>query len=268
MVARILERCRHADDAGDIFGAGSLAALLRAAFNDIGEDNPAPGIQCAHALGSVELVTRHREHIDVHRVYIDSNMPCRLHRVGVEQDACRMADCADLRDGLDGADFVVGKHDRNQTRIFADGVFDLLRGDKTVFMHVQQRHFEALFFQLRKRMQHRVMLKFGRNDVLFSFFRAEQRCRADCLVVCLAAAGGEGDFSGLRADARCDGGSCRLQALFCLLADGVQARRVSEMLRHIRKHRFQRGAAHFGRRGIVCVNLHHRIDSFRVGSFL
>ena len=84
----------------------------------------------------------------------------------------------------------------------------------------------------------------------------------------IAAAGGEGDFSGLRADARCDGGSCRLQALFCLLADGVQARRVSEVLRHIRKHRFQRGAAHFGRRGIVCVNLHHRIDSFRVGSFL
>ena len=135
-------------------------------------------------------------------------------------------------------------------------------------MHVQQRHFEALFFQLRKRMQHRVMLKFGRNDVLFSLFRAEQRCRADCLVVCLAAAGGEGDFSGLRADARCDGGSCRLQALFCLLSDCVQARRVSEMLRHIRKHRFQRGAAHFSRRGIVCVNLHHRIDSFRVGSFL
>ena len=195
-------------------------------------------------------------------------MARRLHRVRVEDNTLFAADRADLRDGLDGADLVVGVHDRHKAGILADSAAHLLGRDDAVFMDVQQRDLVAVFLQLLERMQHRVMLKFGRNDVLFSLFRAEQRCRADCLVVCLAAAGGEGDFSGLRADAGCNRGSRGLQAFFCLLADGVQARRVSEVLRHIRKHRFQRGAAHFGRRGIVCVNLHHRIDSFRVGSFL
>ena len=45
----------------------------------------------------------------MHRADIDDDMPCRLHRVGVEQNTCLMADRADLRDGLEGADFVVGE---------------------------------------------------------------------------------------------------------------------------------------------------------------
>ena len=72
-------------------------------------------------------------------------MSCRLHCVGVEQNARFMADLADLRDGLDGADFVVGEHDGDKTGVLADRVLDLLRRNKAGFMHVQQRHLEALF---------------------------------------------------------------------------------------------------------------------------
>ena len=56
-----------------------------------------------------------------------------------------MADLADLRDGLDGSDFVVGEHDGDKTGVLADRIFDLLRRDESSFMHVQQRHLEALF---------------------------------------------------------------------------------------------------------------------------
>ena len=36
MVARIFERSRHANNTGDVFRARALAALLRAALNDVG----------------------------------------------------------------------------------------------------------------------------------------------------------------------------------------------------------------------------------------
>ena len=56
-------------------------------------------------------------------------------------------------------------------------------------------------------MQDRVMLELRRDDVLLAFARTDDSCRADGLIVCLTAAGGEGDLSGLRADARSDGRS-------------------------------------------------------------
>ena len=206
----------------------------------------------------------HGEHVNIHRVDIDGHVARGLHRVGVEQNARFMAGLADLRDGLDGSDFVVGEHDGDKTGVLADRIFDLLRRNETGFMHIQQRHLEALFLELRERMQDRVMLKLCRDDVLLALARTDNSRRADGLIVGLAAAGGEGDLSGLRADARSDGRSCGLQALLGLLPDRVQARGVTIVLGHIRKHRFQRHAAHLGGCGVVGINFHHRIDSFRI----
>ena len=87
----------------------------------------------------------HGEHVNIHRVHVDGHVARGLHRVSVKQNARFMADLADLRDGLDGADFVVGEHDGDKTRVLADRVLDLLRRNETGFMHVQQRHLEALF---------------------------------------------------------------------------------------------------------------------------
>ena len=101
---------------------------------------------------------------------------------------------ADLRDGQDGADLVVGVHDRNQARILADGALDLLRRHGTNGADGEKLDGEALFFKLFQRVQHGVVLERGRNDVLFAFAFAKARGGEDGLIVGLAAAGGEVNF--------------------------------------------------------------------------
>ncbi len=50
------------------------------------------------------------QHIDILLVDIDVEMTGGLHGVGMEQDTFFPADRADLRNGQDGADLVVGVH--------------------------------------------------------------------------------------------------------------------------------------------------------------
>jgi hypothetical protein len=50
------------------------------------------------------------EIIDMQRI-----MSCPLNSVRVERDPLFSAMCTDLQDGIDGADFVVGVHDRDDS---------------------------------------------------------------------------------------------------------------------------------------------------------
>ena len=56
IVNAFLESRRQSNYAGDILGAGALAALLSAAFDDIKQRHTGLCIQNAYALGSVELM--------------------------------------------------------------------------------------------------------------------------------------------------------------------------------------------------------------------
>ena len=119
----------------------------------------------AHALGAVELVAGEGEHVDVLRPDINVQVSRRLHGVRVEQHALFMAHLADLRDGQDRADLVVGVHDGHQTGVLPDGLRHLLGGDGACGTHVQQRHLKALFFQLLQCVQHCVVFEGGGDDV-------------------------------------------------------------------------------------------------------
>ena len=145
--AGLFQGCSHRRDAGDVFCAAALAALLRAALDEVREDDAAAGIEHADALRPVELVGGEAQHVDVHLIDVDLHVARRLDGVGVEQNALFLADRADLPDGLDGADLVVGEHDGHEAGVVADGVGDLLRGDEPVRVHVEQRHLKALLFQ-------------------------------------------------------------------------------------------------------------------------
>ena len=118
-----------------------------------------------------------------------------LHCVGVEQHAALTANCTNLRNGKNGADFIVGVHHGDQAGILADGVRDLLRGDGANAADGQQLNLKAFFFEPFQRVQHRVMLKGSGNDVHFALALAETGRRNDGLIVCLAAAGGEIDLA-------------------------------------------------------------------------
>ena len=86
-------------------------------------------------------------------------MSDRLHRVGVKQNAVLMADRADLRNRLNGADLVVGGHDRNKAGVLADRGFQLIQADDAVFVNRQKRDFKAVLFQLVQRVQDGVVFK-------------------------------------------------------------------------------------------------------------
>ena len=254
--ARLFKRGRHCHDAGDIFCARALAALLRAALDEVRQEDAALCIQQTHALRTVELVRREGEHINVLRLHVDVQMSRRLHGVGVEQHALFLADRADLGDGEDRADLIVRVHDGDKAGILADGVRHLLRRDRADRTDVQKLDLKAFFFELFQRMQHRVMLKRCGNDVFFAFFRAHQRRRADRLIVRLAAAGGKIDLLWVAVEQPRAGRARVLQRFVCFLTDGVEARRVAVDIFHCPGHGFNRGGAHFGRCRIISINCH------------
>ena len=256
MVACLLQRGGHRYDAGDVLSAGPLAPLLSAALDDVGQRNTLTGVQQSHALGTVEFVGGQRQHIDVLCLHVNVKVACRLYGVSVEQDAFLFAYCADLRNGHNGANLVVGIHNGNQTGILSDRICHLRRGNGAAGANVQQLNVKALLFQLFQGVQHGVVLKSGGNNVLFAFSLANAGGGDNGLVVGLAAAGGEGDLPGLTAETFCHGLAGLLQSFRRLLADSVQAGRISIISFHIGQHRVDGCAAHFGGSRVICIDLH------------
>ena len=254
--AGLLQRGGHGHDAGDVLGAGPLAPLLSAALDDVGEGDALTGVQHAHALGAVELVGGERQHVNILGLHVNVQVARRLHRVGVEQHALLPAHRADLRNGQNGADLVVGVHDGDKAGVLPDGVSHLLSGDGAGGTHVQQLHVEALFFQLLQGVQDGVMLEGGGDDVLPALPLADTGGGDKSLIVGLAAAGGKGDLTGLAAQTLRHGLAGGHQRLRRLLANGVQAGGVSVIGFHIGQHRVDGRAAHFGGGRVICIDLH------------
>ena len=59
--AGVFEGCGHAHDGGNILRAGALAALLRAALDEVRQEDALTGVQHAGALRAVEFVRRERQ---------------------------------------------------------------------------------------------------------------------------------------------------------------------------------------------------------------
>ena len=93
------------------------AALVAAAVDLLGDLDArvaAADVQRADTLGAVDLVAGEREHVDVVLLHVDRDLADGLDGVGVEEDALLVAELADLGDGLDDADLVVGVHDGDE----------------------------------------------------------------------------------------------------------------------------------------------------------
>ena len=239
MLDRLAQRCGHAGDGRGVLRAAALAALLRAALNDVRERDAAPGVQEADAARAVELVRRAREQVDVHRLHIHGYMADGLHRVRVERDAPLAAECADGPDGLDGADLVVGEHDGHERRVLPDGRSHVLDADDAVFVHIQQRHVKAFPAELIECMQHRMVLKLGGYQMLSSLTGAVSGGGDDGLIVGLAAAGGEHDLARVgSADQLRDLGAAGEQMLGRLLPEGIERAGIAVDLVKVRKHGF------------------------------
>ena len=199
VIAGLLQRSGQTHDAGNVFRTGPLAPLLGAALDDVGQGDALPGIQHAGTLGTMEFMAGEGQHIDVLLLHIDVEVAGGLHGVGVEQDTLFMAHGADLGDGQDGADLVIGVHDGHQAGVGPDGVSHLLGGDGAGGAHRQQLHLKALLLQLFQGVENGVVLEGGGDDVLLALALTDAGGGDQSLIVGLAAAGGKGDLTGCAA---------------------------------------------------------------------
>ena len=239
MLDRLAQRCGHAGDGRGVLRAAALAALLRAALNDVRERDAAPGVQEADAARAVELVRRAREQVDIHLLHIHGNVADGLHRIRVERNAPLAAERADGPDGLDGADLVVGKHDGHERRVLPDGRSHVLDADDAVFVHIQQRHVKAFLAELIERVQHRMVLKLGGYQMFFPFTGAVSGGGNDGLIIGLAPAGGKHDLPRVgSADQLRDLGAAGEQMLGRLLPEGIERAGIAVDLVKVRKHGF------------------------------
>ena len=149
----------------------------------------------------MELMAGQAQHIDILFLHIDVQMPNGLNGIGVERHARFFADGADFGNRQNGADLVVGIHGGHQAGIRPDGVLYLLGGDVVTLTHIQQLNLKAFLFQLFQSVQHGMMFKGSRNNVLLALFLSQTSGGNDGLIVGLAAAGGEDDFPRLAAQA-------------------------------------------------------------------
>ena len=102
------------NDAWDIFRAGAAIAFVMATVELRFEGRAGANVERTDALRAVYFVRGNGEQVHAETIYIERQLSGGLHGVAMEQDVCSGGDTANLFDGLNGAELVVGMHDADQ----------------------------------------------------------------------------------------------------------------------------------------------------------
>src|SRR3990172_5490728 len=94
-------------DPRDVLGAAATAALLAAAVEERLDTHTGADVQRPDALGTVALVRRHGQQIDVQVVHVERYDTHALRRVGVKTHTAFAGDPANLGDRRQRPDLVV-----------------------------------------------------------------------------------------------------------------------------------------------------------------
>ncbi len=129
----------EAGDARHVLGAGAAAPFVLAAGHRGGHAGAALDPERSRSLWTVELVRRERQQVDAQRPDVDGNFPDGLHRIGMEHGAARVRDPGQLRDWLDGTDFVIGVHHGDQRRVVGQRARQRSRVDDARCTNRQER---------------------------------------------------------------------------------------------------------------------------------
>jgi hypothetical protein len=113
-----LRGASKSDGRGDVLRPGSTSTLLCSSMHQRIDRYSAPYEHCADALRSSELVTGDGEKIELLRPRIDGNLAEGLHRIGVNESAPLLRFGGQLRQRLNGTDFVVHPHHRAEGNLF------------------------------------------------------------------------------------------------------------------------------------------------------
>ncbi len=188
------------------------------------------------------------QQIAANLLYVQRNLACRLHRVGMEVHVSFRRNLANLAHRLQHARLIVRQDDADQLRLRTQRPPHIIGIDQRPPIHRQVRHRATHLFQALAGVQHGMVLDRRGDDVIARLHHPQQR-----QVVAFGAAAGEDD---LRRTAVQQIGNLLAGALDrCprLLPLLVNRRGVAKLLEEVRTHRLK----HLGqkRSGSVVVEV-------------
>ncbi|OPZ59587.1 MAG: hypothetical protein BWY87_00927 [Deltaproteobacteria bacterium ADurb.Bin510] len=161
-----LDGLAEADDAQCVFGAGPAALFLVAAADEGAKRRALAYVEAADALGAVDLVSRDGQEVDIQVAHVDRNLAETLDRVGVEQRALGMRQLGHGLDVLDGADLVVGHHDRDQGGLVGERQFEVVQADAALLVDRQEDHVHTALLEALGGLQDAGMLDGGGDQLV------------------------------------------------------------------------------------------------------
>ena len=131
--------------------------------------------------------------------------------IRMEQNAARTAEHTQFCHGLEGANFIVGGHDRDEDCVRAQCLLEGFHRNAAFCINRQHCEFKALVFcEVFEAMQDRVMLD-GRGDQVAPFVAEQARGAEDGEVGGFRAAAGEDHFAGFATKDVCGAIPCVIQ---------------------------------------------------------
>ena len=261
-----LQCLAHGSNAGHVLGACTVAGLLTAAIDQVLGPYALAAIQGTHALGAVELVGAHGQHIHAQLLDVHGDGTHSLNRIGVHPDAVLVGDLSDLLDGLDGADLVVGHHDADQRGIGTDGSFHVLGTDVALGGGLDIGHFKAHALQCSHAVHDSMVLKSAGDEVLFVLACLGEGGALYGPVVSLGAAAGEEDLGRGGVDGLCHLCAALVHELLGLIAHTIMAAGVAAGTAQGFDHHFQCLGSTGSGGSIIQINhffhVFHRNDPF------
>ena len=199
---------------------------------------------------------REGKEVNVQLAYIQAQRAASLHGIGVERHALFPGDLADFGDGLNGAHFVVGVHDADESSIVLDGSAHVIGINQAVLINWQVGDLEAeVLLQLLAGVAHGVVLN-GRSDDVVAFSQVAPRPAhaAQGQVVALGAATGENHLFWLATQDIGHRAPGFVKGFASFLSYPIDARGVAVLGVKIGKHSLHHSGINSGGGGVVQVN--------------
>src|SRR5918993_143587 len=106
------------DDAWHVFRSPAPTLLL-ATTSLLKVERRSPAyVKHAHALRSIELVSRQREQIDAERIDVEGQRARSLHRIGMQRNTAVPGNRGNVLDRLNRTRLIVRVHDGDQARLW------------------------------------------------------------------------------------------------------------------------------------------------------
>lgn len=127
-------------DGGDVGSTSSPTSLVACTEHLSLPIDAISHIERTDALWSIELVSNKRVEVDLITLYIDRDLPHSLCAIDMKQGTLFATQRAELWNGLNRADLIVGVHHTHEQGVRVNGLTSLLEVDLTQFVDAEPAH--------------------------------------------------------------------------------------------------------------------------------